>query len=304
MANAAFATETEVRDWLVSRRAGIGGSDAPAVCGVDAYKTPLEVYCEKTDDSEPSGGLPEDPAMRWGLLLEPSVARGYEAALDVQTFEPEPRTHPEFPFMRATPDRLVVGDKRIVQIKTASSRALGWGLPEVGQIPERVAVQVQHEMFVFGAEVADVACLIDGRDFRIYRDIRRDDSIIESLIDIESEFWQRVVNRDPPEPDFTHPATVELLSRIHRPTGPEVSLAEEFADAARAYLAAGEAIKEHERDRNTIKARLIHAMQDAAIAHVGGFTITRNERKRKEHTVKASTYVEFKVKAPKGEVSE
>ena len=36
-------------DWLEYRKLGIGGSDASAVCGISRYKSPVELWMEKTD---------------------------------------------------------------------------------------------------------------------------------------------------------------------------------------------------------------------------------------------------------------
>ena len=35
-------------DWLEHRKLGIGGSDASVVCGVSKYKSPVELWMEKT----------------------------------------------------------------------------------------------------------------------------------------------------------------------------------------------------------------------------------------------------------------
>lgn len=45
-------------DWLEYRKAGIGGSDASVVCGVSRYKSPVELWMEKT------GQLPSQEAGR------------------------------------------------------------------------------------------------------------------------------------------------------------------------------------------------------------------------------------------------
>ena len=36
-------------DWLEYRKRGIGGSDAAVVCGISRYKSPVELWLEKTD---------------------------------------------------------------------------------------------------------------------------------------------------------------------------------------------------------------------------------------------------------------
>ena len=45
-------------DWLELRRQGIGGSEASVVCGINRYKSPVELWMEKTNQM-PS---PEDEA--------------------------------------------------------------------------------------------------------------------------------------------------------------------------------------------------------------------------------------------------
>ena len=37
-------------DWLEYRKQGIGGSDASVVCGINRYKSPVELWLDKTGD--------------------------------------------------------------------------------------------------------------------------------------------------------------------------------------------------------------------------------------------------------------
>jgi putative phage-type endonuclease len=66
--------------WLAVRKRGIGSSDAGAAVGLHPYKSPLELWMEKTGRD---GNLPKtDPndetsPMYWGTLLESIVARHY-----------------------------------------------------------------------------------------------------------------------------------------------------------------------------------------------------------------------------------
>lgn len=63
--------------WLAVRERGIGSSDAAAAVGLCPYKSPLQLWMEKTGRG---GALPQtDPRddtspMYWGTLLEPIVA--------------------------------------------------------------------------------------------------------------------------------------------------------------------------------------------------------------------------------------
>ena len=49
-ANILISTENmPYEDWLHYRKLGIGGSDASVVCGINRYKSPVELWMEKTD---------------------------------------------------------------------------------------------------------------------------------------------------------------------------------------------------------------------------------------------------------------
>ena len=57
--------------WLDLRKNGIGGSDAATVCGISRYKSPIELWMEKTDRMKPSEA---GESAYWGTILE-SVVR-------------------------------------------------------------------------------------------------------------------------------------------------------------------------------------------------------------------------------------
>ena len=58
------------KEWLDFRKVGIGGSDVAVICGISKYKSPLQLWMEKTGqvDSEEAG-----EAAYWGTVLEPIV---------------------------------------------------------------------------------------------------------------------------------------------------------------------------------------------------------------------------------------
>ena len=71
--SAIVLTSTEnlpYEDWLTYRKQGIGGSDASIVCGVNRYRSPVELWMNKT------GQLQEEEAGEaayWGTQLESLV---------------------------------------------------------------------------------------------------------------------------------------------------------------------------------------------------------------------------------------
>ena len=60
--------------WLSKRRGSIGGSDAAAVLGLDTFRSPYALWCEKTGRIVPED-IGDREAVRLGLDLEQYVAR-------------------------------------------------------------------------------------------------------------------------------------------------------------------------------------------------------------------------------------
>ena len=89
-------------DWLEYRKQGIGGSDASVVCGINRYKSPVELWMEKTGQllAQEAG-----EAAYWGTQLEALVRAeftkrtGIEVKIVSQLLQSE-----EHPFMLANLD--------------------------------------------------------------------------------------------------------------------------------------------------------------------------------------------------------
>lgn len=65
---------TERAAWLEERRRGIGGSDVAAVLGLNPYKTPLDLWEDKTGKAEESH---QSESAYWGSTLEDVVAKEF-----------------------------------------------------------------------------------------------------------------------------------------------------------------------------------------------------------------------------------
>jgi putative phage-type endonuclease len=188
--------------WFEDRRRGIGSSDAPIITGDAPWGDVQQLWAIKTNlvDEEAL----ELPRTTWGLRLEQAVAEAYEERESLRLERPvkvrkvnRPVQHRELPWMRASLDRVVVGEKRVVELKTARFPDDKWGPDGTAEIPEHYLVQVQHQLAVTGYEVADVPVLFSGFDLRVYT-VPRDAEMIDALIELEREFWQCVVDRTPP----------------------------------------------------------------------------------------------------------
>lgn len=185
---------TFTKEQIEKRRSGIGASEAASVLGLNPYRTPLEVWMQKK-------GLVENietPAMRLGTRLEPVIAEMYQE-VSGRELVLSPTLFYKNPVIFGTPDRIVKGMSKGVEIKTANTRMSDqWGEDGTDEVPQYYLIQCILCMAVTGFPEWDVAVLLGGQDFRIYsilRDIDLENSIIEKLL----EWWETYIvgNREP-----------------------------------------------------------------------------------------------------------
>lgn len=196
--------------WLKYRKQGIGGSDAGAVCGLNPYRTAIQVYYDKTSDSIEDV---DNEAVRQGRELEEYVARRFCEASGKKVRRANVMYYDEKnSFMLADIDRMVVGENAGLECKTASPYSEEkW---RGDKIPLSYQLQCYHYMSVCNADAWYIAVLIYGRDFKYYR-IERDDEVIENLIRIEKEFWNEYVLKQViPDPDGSKTADVAIAERF------------------------------------------------------------------------------------------
>ena len=211
--------------WLEARRLGIGGSDAAAAVGLCRYKSPLELWLEKTG-RKPGADLSDNDAVFWGTVLEPVVAEVYAEKTGAKVRRVNAiLQHPEHSYMLANLDRLVSHPEDgsgLLEVKTAGWRSAPFW--EEG-VPEGYQCQVLHQLAVTGKAWADVAVLIGGQDFRIYR-IDRDEEQIDALVKLEAEFWQHVTDNTAPASDGSESSGKALAWMFAKDSGQTVDFSE------------------------------------------------------------------------------
>jgi len=240
----ASTTALTREQWLDIRQLGIGSSDAAVAVGLSPYKCPLSLWLEKTGRKEPED-ISHKEAVLWGIELEPVLAQVYAKRTGYR--DREVVGHPDGP--------------GILEIKTASYHsAPQW---EEG-VPVAYQCQVLHQLAVTGHAWAEVAVLIGGQDFRIYR-IERDDEKIRDLTERETRFWQLVTCNQQPEPDGSDDAGMALAWLFPRDDGQTVDLSDspEFNQLFGELLHLREQKEEVELRESQIKQRLQATLGEA-----------------------------------------
>jgi len=273
MFNVLTSTEgLSYEDWLDYRRLGIGGSDASVICRINKYKSSIELWMDKT------GQLPHQEAGEaayWGTQLENIVRNeftkrtGIEVTRVNQILQSE--THD---FMLANLDGICQHQDHgtcIFEAKTASAYKNGdWE----DKIPDEYMLQIQHYMAVTGYAGTYIAVLIGGNTFK-WQFIERDDELIEMLIQLETEFWDKVLNNIPPPLDGSEASNIFIRERFPNSIpSSKIELPQEAVDLINQYDVACEKINQYTDQKQEAENLLKQMLGDNETGNANGRVIT------------------------------
>lgn len=171
------------------RRSGIGASEIAAIIGEHPHITERELALRKR------GHAPDQPqtdAMSWGHRMEAVGAEEYAARTGRALLPGRTFTSERWPHVFATPDRLVAGERRGVELKYTRR----WDEP-----PRHVRVQALTQTAIADLDVVDVVRMGPYGD-PSWTSIEHDAAEAVALLDWAEEWWARYVDGDElPDPD-------------------------------------------------------------------------------------------------------
>ena len=185
------------------RDQGIGGSDAPIICGLTKWKSPMQLWAEKSGLVERSSEGMDRDWLDLGNFIEPFIVELYlkKTAGRKVIRQGRFRKHPTIDFMQCHLDGKVVDPVKgegVWEAKFINPFMAGEWNEETGELPEKYKVQCQHNMAVTGYKYASIAALIFGKGLVVI-EIERDEDYISALIETETKFWDCVKSKTPPE---------------------------------------------------------------------------------------------------------
>lgn len=187
---------------LKNRRYSIGGSDIAALLGLSPWRTPVDVYLEKTD---PDFVFPASNIRRLqaGNLLEEWVANSFteETGLEL-VLNPATMRHKDYPYSHVNLDAVVTNAEKfvVVELKT-SERKKDWR----DGIPKYYKPQLMHARVISECRQVYLAVAIGFNEFKyfLYEPSQTDIEKEKKLQEIVKFFWEEhVIPKVPPEPKF------------------------------------------------------------------------------------------------------
>lgn len=265
-------------EWLKARQSGIGGSDAGTILGVNKWKSKTQLFFEKVNPELKQ--QVDNEFIYWGNVLEDVVAKEFETRTGKKVRKNNKMLrHPEHEFMLANLDRVIVGEKALLECKTTSQYNIDQWKDD--EIPASYLCQIQHYMAVTGYEKAYIAVLCGGNQF-IWKEVPRDDELIEIIINAEKDFWyNNVLAGVIPEIDGSD-ATKDFLNHMYKDID-ETEI--QLSDDVETLLTALEQVKQEEKELKELKTqyenKIKHILGNNLAGKTSGYQITWKPQVRK-----------------------
>lgn len=260
-------------EWHAARAHGIGGSEVAPVLGLSPWESRFSLWHRKRGLAAP---VAESDIMYWGKLLEHVIRQEFnrrrtEAGLPVAVNAGTWR-HSDRPWQIANPDGLL--PDALFEAKTARTDD-GWGEPGTDQIPVYYRTQVLWYLDVFGFDLAHVAVLIGGSEYREYQMTASPDEAEFMRREVRA-FLDTVEQEQRPSID-EHDATYQVIRELH----PDIAGArvDVPADIAVPYLDANDAFNAAKDEKQRATAVLADFLGSAQRGYFDGQQIAMRQSK-------------------------
>lgn len=259
--------EQNTSAWLEYRKNKIGSSDAPIILGLSEYKTPYQLWLEKSGliELENKSNYVQDLGHRFEPRMRGDINLKYDLELLPLVCE-----HQNYSYLCASLDGADMDKDTFAEIKYVGKVKMS-ELRKKRKPPIDHVAQVQHQFMVTGLKKCYYGAYVlnDAKSDIVDTEVlemRPSIKYIEKMLPILEKFWAQVKSGEPPE------------------LGPKdvITIKNESAEKiARDYFLATEELKIKELAAEKLKEQFIELMKhDKALqTRCGNFSLTKHFRK-------------------------
>lgn len=246
-------------EWVSLRRSYLGASDASAVLGMNPWKSPVDVFLEKTGRATNNA----DSIDMWlGREIEPVIAKLFEQESGMKCRQDfKIRCHPKYDYLRTNLDRVV--QSAPLEMKM---------MAKYTDIPPHYYTQIMFQAMVTDAPHVYFAVLSTSTPRSFYwHKFMRDDDLIEEMRSECVNFWETYITGD----EIPDPLTARDAKGLYPDPDPE-STHEADRDARNDVEMIADIvgkIKEKQSEVDELKASVMNKMKESEVLTWHGLPI-------------------------------
>lgn len=189
--------EQNTPEWHEFRRTHIGASDAPIIMGVSPFRTPLQLWQDKTQGTTQF----QNSAMKRGIELEPKARAEFEKLFEELFFQkvtilPCVAQSDEREYAIASLDGYDLDARVCAEIKCPGEK--DHQLAVDGKIPPKYMPQLQHQLYVTGLNKMYYFSYGENNAYPVILECTRDDEYIANMLLEEEKFYRCMLSKTPP----------------------------------------------------------------------------------------------------------
>ena len=269
-------------EWLAGRQHYLGASETAAVLGLDKYKTPFQVWAEKTGRAEKVDNPHLAARAEAGRRAEDFIAQWIGDKYDLKVRRDNKiRLHSNMEFWGANLDRLIVG-KEVgpipLEIKTGTFESIKtWSIhgDEINPLFMHHWVQVQSQLAITGYNLGFIGAMpadsYRGFGEPVLIEITPDVEFIAGMEEKIRRFWEDHILKDVP-PEITTLGDMSIMFPKSTP-GKTIDLLDDQYQLLQELKQIQDNLKESEERKEQIKTALALLMGDAEEAVYNGATL-------------------------------
>lgn len=176
--------------WHLARKGSIGSSEVSAVLGTNPWKTPFQLWEEKTGRR---AGQFTNAAMQRGIDFEDTARECLEKQVGLQFF-PKVFRRDDKSYLMASLDGITMDGSTLCEIKCPTSDGLR-DYAKRGEVPPYYFSQIDYQMLVSGAREAVFFVWYSNEENYIVR-VTADEARMKEIEEKVTHFWETYIIPD------------------------------------------------------------------------------------------------------------
>ena len=285
--------------FLKLRKTHIGASDVPTILGLNRWKSPFELWAEKTTDIIDADN--DTDHLWYGREAEDLVAKLFlRRNPEFKLTAPDSVfVHNEYEWLTCSPDRFIDNDG-LLECKTTISNNDDWSCEKA---PDYAHCQLITQMAVTGLEWGHCGVIIGGDVNKSYFPrFEFSDELWEQILPILSNFYQCIKFNTPPE---TRSGDLAVINKFFKTENTEIDLSDDvnlqnlikqYEDVKYGYEFSCKTVNKLKEELDKISADIRFEMGINSRAKCGAYLLELKKIEKKAYSVNASSYEIFKIR--------
>lgn len=255
--------------WLELRNKYIGGSDAAVVAGISRWKSPYQLWREKTNQITPED-LSGNMRVWFGKENENTVAKRFTLDTGKKVHKTGVWINDKYPWACASIDRMIIGENAFLECKTTSSFTKDQWKDD--ELPDQYYLQILHYMTVMEMDYCYIACMMNNCSDYFIRKVPFNEAEAAALMQLEEAFYfENILGGKEPPIDGSEATSKVLSDKFKGGKIDPIEMPDEFIAKGKRLAELNSSIKDLQMEKSTLENEIKGFLGDNEHGYSGNY---------------------------------